>query len=72
MIDADFLAAMPNGSSFINTARGRLVNEDDLIAELQKNRISAFLDVTDPEPPLADSPFYSLPNCIPDPASSGF
>lgn len=48
---------------FINTARGRLVNEAALIAELEKGRIDAYLDVTHPEPPVADSPLYRLPTC---------
>lgn len=57
-----FFAALPDGATFINTARGRLVDEAALIKELQTGRISAHLDVTHPEPPPLDSPLYRLPN----------
>jgi phosphoglycerate dehydrogenase-like enzyme len=57
-----FFQAMRDGATFINTARGKLVDEAALIAELQTGRIEAHLDVTHPEPPVADSPFWTLPN----------
>ena len=62
MCSAAFFSAMKDGATFINTARGRLVDEAALLAELQRGRIYAHLDVTHPEPPVADSPFYHLPN----------
>lgn len=62
MCNAAFFAAMRDGATFINTARGKLVDEAALITELTTGRISAHLDVTHPEPPPADSPFYRLPN----------
>lgn len=71
MIDADRLKLMKDGAVFINTARGALVDEDALVAELSTGRIMACLDVTDPEPPAEDSPFYSLPNCILTPHLAG-
>lgn len=71
MINAEMLALMKDGATFINTARGALVDETALIAELQSRRIYAVLDVTDPEPPLADSPFFTLPNCIYTPHIAG-
>ena len=50
---------------FVNTARGPLVVEADLISALQTGQIfAAGLDVTDPEPPAADSPLFRLPNLI--------
>lgn len=63
---------MPPYSTFINTGRGRQVVESDL-AEVLKNRpdLTALLDVTYPEPPLDDSPFYSLDNCIITPHIAG-
>lgn len=63
MCSAAFFNAMQDGATFINTARGALVNEDDLVAALKTGRISALLDVTWPEPPEPGHPFYSLPNC---------
>ncbi len=50
---------------FINTARGPIVNEPDLIEALrQKIIFAAGLDVTDPEPPAANSPLLRQPNLI--------
>ena len=62
MLSTPFFQAMRDGACFINTARGALVDEAALISELQTGRITAHLDVTDPEPPVPDSPFWSLPN----------
>ncbi|MEV7144748.1 hydroxyacid dehydrogenase [Streptomyces tauricus] len=56
------LALMPDRAVLINTARGSLVDTRALIEELRTERISAVLDVTDPEPLPADSPLRSLPN----------
>jgi phosphoglycerate dehydrogenase-like enzyme len=55
--------SMREGATFINTGRGRQVAEDDLIQVL-KNRtdITALLDVTFPEPPLAGSELYTMNN----------
>jgi len=64
MLGAAEFAAMRDGTLFINTARGRLIDHDALLAELQRGRISALLDVTDPTEPLPpDSPFFTLDNC---------
>jgi glyoxylate reductase len=50
---------------FVNTARGPIVVEKDLIEALKTGVIfAAGLDVTDPEPPVADSPLYALPNLV--------
>lgn len=62
MLAAPFFQAMRDGACFINTARGAIVDEPALLAELRTGRICAHLDVTDPEPPVADSPLWELPN----------
>lgn len=62
MFNRETFALMKDDAIFINTARGSLVNEADLIAELEQGRFWACIDVTDPEPPAADSPLRSLPN----------
>ena len=55
--------SMPQNAVFINTGRGRQVNETDLAEVLVKRPdLTAILDVTWPEPPEADSPLYKLPN----------
>lgn len=71
MIGARELKLMRDGATFINTARGALVDEAALIAELQTGRIQAMIDVTDPEIPPPDSPFYSLPNVFLTPHVAG-
>jgi phosphoglycerate dehydrogenase-like enzyme len=63
LIDKKILSGMKTGSLLVNVARGPVVNTDHLIAELSKGRISAALDVTDPEPLPADHPLWKLSNC---------
>lgn len=71
MIDRPRLASMPDGAVFINTARGALVDHDALRDELSRGRISAVLDVTDPEPLPTGDPLYSLPNVTLTPHIAG-
>jgi len=71
MIDATFLSAMADDTTLINTARGVVVDEDALVAELRTGRIQAVLDVTDPEVPDASSPLWTLPNVVLTPHVAG-
>ncbi len=71
MIGARHLAALPDGAIFVNTARGQSVDQDALLAELQRGRIWAALDVFDPEPLPVDSPLRSLENVILTPHVAG-
>ncbi len=65
MLQADHFSAMPENAVFINTGRGASVLEEDLVGVLrQRSDLNALLDVTNPEPPSANSPFYELPNAI--------
>lgn len=64
MLSRAQFAAMKDNGILINTARGMIVDEDALVAELQTGRIFAFLDVTFPEPPATDHAFRRLPNCV--------
>lgn len=64
LFNAERLRAMKDDAILINTARGSLIDEDALVAELRRGRLFACLDVTDPEPPPADHPFRTLPNCV--------
>ena len=56
MIGARQLSLLRDGTTFINTARPALVDQDALEAELATGRIYAVLDVTEPEPLPADAP----------------
>ena len=59
-INAATLAKMKPGAFLINTGRGDLVNEADLVAALRKGSIrGAAVDVLTPEPPAADHPFLT-------------
>ncbi|MER7897135.1 hydroxyacid dehydrogenase [Streptomyces sp. NPDC096046] len=71
MIGRRELALMPDGAVLINTARGALVDHDALVAELRAGRLTAILDVTDPEPLPADSPLYDLPGAFVTPHLAG-
>lgn len=72
MITGRHFRSMPRNATFINTGRGAQVVEDDLVAALRERPdLTAILDVTDPEPPVAGHPFYSLPNCILTPHIAG-
>lgn len=70
-IDARVLAALPDGATVINTARGAVLDEAALVAELRTGRLEAVLDVTDPEPPAPDSELWHLPNVTLTPHIAG-
>ncbi|MFG1967320.1 NAD(P)-dependent oxidoreductase [Nonomuraea sp. NPDC049028] len=62
LLNADRLALLPDHATVINTARGSLIDTGALTAECVSGRLSAILDVTDPEPLPVDSPLFGLPN----------
>jgi len=64
MVDAAFLARMKDGALLVNAARGVLVVTDDLVAEVTTGRLSAAMDVTDPEPLPPGHPLWALPNVL--------
>lgn len=72
LLNGSLFRMMKHGANFINTARGAVVNEPELIEVLQERPdIFAILDVTWPEPPVPDSPLYTLPNVIITPHIAG-
>jgi phosphoglycerate dehydrogenase-like enzyme len=71
MIGAREMGLMRDGATLINTARGALVDEAALIAELESGRISAVIDVTDPEIPPPESALFRLPNVFLTPHIAG-
>ncbi len=65
LINAASLAGMKDGVLLVNVARGALVDQDALIAALQRGKVGgAGLDVTDPEPIEADSPLLTMDNVV--------
>jgi phosphoglycerate dehydrogenase-like enzyme len=71
MVSAAVLAALPDGATLINTARGALVDQDALVRELASGRIRAALDVTEPDPLPAGHPLFALPNVYLTPHLAG-
>jgi phosphoglycerate dehydrogenase-like enzyme len=71
LVDADFLAAMPDGALLVNAARGPVVDTEALTAEVGKGRLSAALDVTSPEPLPTDHPLWTMPNVLITPHVAG-
>jgi phosphoglycerate dehydrogenase-like enzyme len=72
MIKGKHFQEMKPGATFINTARGALVDETEMAAVLRERLdIWALLDVTYPEPPVFDSPLYVLPNVVLTPHIAG-
>lgn len=71
MLDSEGLALLPDQATVINTARGSLLDTAALTAECASGRLSAVLDVTDPEPLPAASPLYTLPNVLLTPHIAG-
>ena len=62
---------MNDDAVLINTSRGQNIDQQALTAELEKGRLFAFLDVTDPEPPARDSRLRALPNVVLTPHVAG-
>jgi phosphoglycerate dehydrogenase-like enzyme len=71
LVDAQFLAAMPDDALLVNIARGPVVDTDALLAELATGRLQAALDVTDPEPLPPDHPLWKEPGLLLSPHVGG-
>jgi len=71
MVDAGFLAAMKDGATLINVARGPVVDTAALLAELKAGRLMAGLDVTDPEPLPPGHPLWTAPGVLITPHVGG-
>jgi phosphoglycerate dehydrogenase-like enzyme len=72
LITGKLLSSLPSGGAFINTARGAIVREPEMFEVLrQRPDLQAIIDVTHPEPPPPDSPYYTLPNILLTPHIAG-
>jgi D-2-hydroxyacid dehydrogenase (NADP+) len=72
LISAPALTALKPGALLINVARGRVIDEAELLAALADGRVrAAALDCFPGEPLPAESPFWTLPNVLITPHTAG-
>ncbi len=72
MLRGEHFAKMMKNCFFINTGRGAQIVESEMTDVLAaRPDLTVFLDVTDPEPPVKDSPLNTLPNVIMTPHIAG-
>ncbi|MFK0210714.1 2-hydroxyacid dehydrogenase [Streptomyces sp. NPDC090298] len=71
LADAGFLARMKDGALLVNVARGPVVDTSALLKEVGTGRITAALDVTDPEPLPAGHPLWHAPGVLISPHVGG-
>lgn len=72
MVNRELLSLMKPESTLINTARGSVINQPELIQFLRERPdVTACLDVTDPEPPEPGCPLFDLPNVVLTPHLAG-
>ncbi|MEU9221692.1 2-hydroxyacid dehydrogenase [Streptomyces sp. NPDC048376] len=71
LVDAEFLARMKDGALLVNVARGPVVDTKALLAELESGRLTAALDVTDPEPLPPGHPLWHAPGIVVSPHAGG-
>jgi len=63
-VTAELLAKLPDNGIIVNTARGAIIDQDALFAELERGRLLAGLDVLEPDRLAADHPAKQWPNVI--------
>lgn len=71
LADEKFLATMKDGALLVNAARGPVVDTRALLRELNRGRLKAALDVTDPEPLPDGHPLWRAPNVLVTPHVAG-
>lgn len=72
VMNAATFARMKAGAVLVNTSRGGLVNETDLVESLRSGHLGgALLDVMDPEPPPAGHPMLGMENVLLTPHAAG-
>jgi phosphoglycerate dehydrogenase-like enzyme len=72
MIRGEHFKLMKDGATFVNTARGQVVDESEMIAVLaDRPDLFAVLDVTERDEPAPDSPLYTLDNVLLTPHIAG-
>lgn len=65
ILNAGLFTALPPGAALIHAGRGRQLDQDELLAALDRGQLSAaWLDVTDPEPLPREHPLWSHPRVV--------
>lgn len=72
LVDGRLVSLMRPDATLINTSRGGVLDQPSIIEALGvRSDLTAVLDVTEPEPPKADDPLFTLPNIIVTPHIAG-
>lgn len=71
LVDEPFLARLKDGALVVNVARGAVVDTDALTAHVVAGRLTAALDVTDPEPLPPGHPLWAAPGALVSPHVGG-
>jgi phosphoglycerate dehydrogenase-like enzyme len=71
LVNAEFLAQLPDDALIVNFARGSIIDSDALVAECASGRLRASLDVTDPEPLPPGHPLWTTMNIFVSPHAGG-
>lgn len=71
LVSSDFVGKMKPGALLVNVSRGAVVDTDAIVGALREGKISAALDVTDPEPLPPEHPLWTCPNIILTPHVGG-
>jgi phosphoglycerate dehydrogenase-like enzyme len=71
LFNAKRLSLMKDGALLVNVARGLIVDTDALVKELNSGRITAAVDVTDPEPLPSDHPLWRAKGVLISPHVGG-
>jgi len=71
LVGREVIDRMPDGALLVNAGRGAVVDTNALVAALERGRIRAALDVTEPEPLPAGHPLWTLPGVLITPHNAG-
>ena len=71
LLDATLLSLLHPGALVVNAGRGPTLVTDDLVAELERGRLRAVLDVVDPEPLPPEHPLWRTPGTVVSPHVAG-